>query len=236
MLYQPKNTGTENHFPREDCTLFWYSQSLLLSLLDPVVNVERNAIDSTIRDRYCRSRNRVHTEFSSNRNDRRGRLFQSNNQHALDRYRVFRLRTRQRVLGWVSRSRRLPFRIALLTAGIAIAAVIGTELAGGPVGAVDAPWDISEYLVPSHFLSFCVAWMLSIVVANLDRYSPWRKGLFIGTGLTLILLPPLALVLSDGYALTLALPIWVLSSVVVVIFAGLYVLPAFLLHKSLTET
>lgn len=133
-------------------------------------------------------------------------------------------------VGWsrVSRARRPPLRIALFTAGLAIATVIGTELAVGSVGAVDRPWDPLRYLVPAHFVSFCVAWLLSIVVADPDGYSHRRTGLLVGLGPALILLLPLAVAVSGGYALRIVLPAWAYAAVVVVVLAGLYTIPAYL--------
>lgn len=95
---------------------------------------------------------------------------------------------------------------------------------------------ISGIVISSPYVvGFCVAWFLSIIVANLDGYSTRRRVLFVVTGPALVLPPSLVYALRKGYPLEMILPLWVYAGGFVVIVAGIYALPAYYVRKSFTN-
>ncbi|WP_265110837.1 hypothetical protein [Halosolutus halophilus] len=137
------------------------------------------------------------------------------------------------VVGWgqVSQSRSLPLHIALLTAGMVVVIITGTELARRPLVGRELHWIIMNYTNPSHYVGFCVTWLFSIILADLDSYSSQQIGSFCISGLVFILLIPLAAVLTAGHTLAIALPIWVVAGGIVVAIAGIYTFPVYYLQN-----
>lgn len=142
-------------------------------------------------------------------------------------------------VGWkrLFRSDRLPFGIAVLTAGIAIGAVIGTELFTQRAGSNDGFRETVEYVLfqPPLVISYCVAWLYPSIAPTRGS-TTLRRRLLVIAGPAVFLLTPLAVVLTDGTAsehgIQLVSMIWALASGGVLAFTGLYVLLAYAVQKS----
>ncbi|SDK44832.1 hypothetical protein [Natronorubrum texcoconense] len=138
----------------------------------------------------------------------------------------------------LSRSTRLPYGIAVLTAVVAIAAVTVVEIASttGMSEGVQATMEDATVGVPL-VISCCVAWVLPSIAPVRDIPTRRRRLLAIA-GPAIFLITPLAIVLTDGTASAVGIdtvvPVWIFAASGVLAFAGMYVLPAYIVRKALT--